>query len=196
MKLETFVIGAVETNCYVVSDEDGNCVMIDCDGDGTVFFQYIKENQLKPLYLLLTHGHFDHTGAVLPIQKKYPDCKICIQEKDLELLDDSQRNTISFQTVKEGDWIEAGTLRFQVLETPGHTKGGVCYRLENLLFSGDTLFARDCGRVDLYGGDWTQMQASLKKLAALSGNPKVLPGHGPISTLQEEREENPYIKQD
>lgn len=205
MKIQTFVLGGVETNCYVVSDEERNCVIVDCDGDGKTLVDYIKENQLKPQLLLLTHGHFDHTGAVKPLKETYPKLKICISQGDLELLQEPKKSLANLLSenrvmeadiiVKEGDSLQVGAMKFQVLETPGHTKGGVCYLAEDALFSGDTLFAGDCGRVDLYGGDWGEMQASLRKLALLEGNPAVYPGHGPSSRLEEERRHNQYMKQ-
>lgn len=197
MEIKTFVIGSVQTNCYVVWDENKNCVIIDCDGNGSALIDFLEKEGLKLCSILLTHGHFDHIGALAPLKQKYPEAEILIGKGDMELLENPKRGVeiLADKGLKQGDSIEAGSLLFEVLETPGHTLGGVCYICGDALFSGDTLFRGDCGRVDLYGGDWGQMQHSLKKLALIEGNKSVYPGHGPSSNLEYERQCNEYMKQ-
>lgn len=205
MNIKTFVLGIVETNCYVVSDESKNCAIIDCDGIGKEVMEYIDENGLNPTHILLTHGHYDHTGAAKKLKLKYEESVICIGVKDEELLEKSDKSIsetlggnkgiIPDILLKEGDEIKVGNMNFKVLETPGHTKGSICFLVEDMLISGDTLFAGDCGRVDLYGGDWEQMKSSLKRLGNLEGDYKVLPGHGPSSTLAMERIHNQYMRE-
>lgn len=205
VKIKHFILGAVSTNCYICVDEKtNNCCVIDCDGSGKEMIDYININNLTLTHILLTHGHFDHTGAVKHIKKAFPSALIGIGEKDIELLEDSEkslatmigdndRHLSSDLSFKEGDTVEIGEIKFTIIETPGHTKGGICYYNDDIIFTGDTLFAGECGRVDLYGGDWKTLEASLKKLKLLSINPKVCPGHGPMSTLQQERESNSYM---
>ncbi len=202
MEVKCFVQGEIETNCYVVSDETKNCVVIDCDGNIGSIARYITNNGLTLTHILLTHGHHDHIGSVNLLREKY-NCTVCINKRDEELLGSASKNYYDgkFEAVladcylKEGDIVKSGNMTFSVMETPGHTKGGVCYITEGAVFSGDTLFAGDCGRTDLYGGDWEEMKQSLKRLHDLEGDYAVYPGHGPSSTLKEERIVNQYMKQ-
>ena len=156
--------------------------------------------------ILLTHGHYDHIGWVKAIAKKF-GAKIVIGREDAEQLYDIHTSLALARSmseeiyvmqpdilVKEGDQLEVGELLFLVYDTPGHTKGDVTYQCGNLLFTGDTMFAGDVGRCDLYGGDYRAILRSVKKLAALPGDYRVLPGHGPESTLEQERRYNQYVR--
>ena len=176
MNIKTFEMGYIGTNCYVVSNEQGNCAIIDCDGNTTALYNYIDQNNLKPTHILLTHGHFDHIGAVEEVQEKY-GCLVCACEKEIPLLSDPNLNasTMSHRplsltpdiTVKEGESVAVGNLVFKVMETPGHTEGSICFVIENTIFSGDTLFLGSCGRVDFPTGDAKTMMDSLKRLKNL-----------------------------
>ena len=202
MNIKTFEMGYIGTNCYVVSDEQGNCAIIDCDGNTTALYNYIDQNNLKPTHILLTHGHFDHIGAVEEVQEKY-GCLVCACEKEIPLLSDPNLNasTMSHRplsltpdiTVKEGESVAVGNLVFKVMETPGHTEGSICVVIENTIFSGDTLFLGSCGRVDFPTGDAKTMMDSLKRLKNLEGDYVVYPGHGPSTTLEYERKTNPFM---
>jgi glyoxylase-like metal-dependent hydrolase (beta-lactamase superfamily II) len=163
--------------------------------------KFLQEKGLLVDAVLQTHGHFDHVGAVEKIVTA-TGCKLWMSQSDW-----SQKNTpqtlffyplancdftqVSF--CEEGEQIKAGGTVFTVLETPGHTWGSVCYRCEDAIFSGDTLFAGSCGRTDLPGGDWSTIRQSLERLAQLEGNYEVYPGHGERTTLEQERRTNPYM---
>lgn len=202
ISVKGFVCGMVQTNCYVVTNGNGDCVLIDCEESGGRMEDYLDENGLTPSHILLTHAHSDHIGGCLEMKKRY-GAEIWIGKQDEELLLSEEKNLsammgnpVSIQAdglASEGDVIACGGLSFQVLETPGHTKGSVCYAIGDILFSGDTLFAGSCGRTDFYSGDMAQMQKSLKRLAALPGDYTVYPGHMRRTQLSYERENNPFM---
>lgn len=208
MKLYVKPVGTIGTNCYIVVDESGKCAVIDPGAQDEKLIDFLQVHNFKPEYILLTHGHYDHIGAVKSILSKYDDCKLAIGKNDAEQLSDVTKSLATSRTMDEKDYIMApdllladgdqltvGSLTFSVIDTPGHTRGGVSYLCGDLLFSGDTLFCGDVGRCDLYGGDFATLQESLKKLAALKGDYRVLPGHGPESTLDSERAQNPYMRE-
>lgn len=196
MKLYSFPLGPLETNCYVVADEaTGRCAIVDPGDDGAAVAQWLAQQQLTPAYLFLTHGHYDHVGGIADLRAEYPDLPVYVHEADIALPPQMTRGLSWTHTYDEGDTISMDSITFHVLSTPGHTPGSVCLVAGNLLLSGDTLFAGSCGRTDFPGGSWQQMLASLKKLAQLEGDYTVLPGHGGATTLQTERDTNPYMKE-
>ncbi len=203
MEILVIPVGYLQENCYIAYDEDKVAVVIDPGDEGQKLVEAIRNRGLDVRYILLTHGHFDHTGAVMEIKNEF-GAKLCVSGEDAEMLTDPQLSLAMRQRWKpedisidlllsDGDVIEAGKMRFEVIATPGHSKGSVTYRCENVLFTGDTLFQGDCGRTDLYGGSYEQIKASLRRLADLEGDYQVLPGHGPDSTLEEERLHNIYM---
>lgn len=196
MKLYSFPLGPLETNCYVVADEaTGRCAIVDPGDDGAAVAQWLAQQQLTPAYLFLTHGHYDHVGGIADLRAEYPDLPVYIHTADTALPPQLSRGLSWTHTYDEGDTISMDSIPFRVLHTPGHTPGSVCLVAGNLLLSGDTLFAGSCGRTDFPGGSWQQMLASLKKLAQLEGDYTILPGHGGATTLQTERDTNPYMKE-
>ena len=196
MKLYSFPLGPLETNCYVVADEaTGRCAIVDPGDDGAAVAQWLEQQQLTPAYLFLTHGHYDHVGGIADLRAEYPDLPVYVHTADTALPPQLSRGLSWTNTYDEGDTISMDSIAFHVLSTPGHTPGSVCLVAGNLLLSGDTLFAGSCGRTDFPGGSWQQMLASLKKLAQLEGDYTVLPGHGGATTLQTERDTNPYMKE-
>ncbi len=209
MKLLHTTLGPISTNCYFAIDPNGETAIIDPGANPARVNQIIEENNLKPKYVLLTHGHFDHIGGAKGIVKKHPDVKIVIGEKDASMLPAAIKNANWRQFIKdedyldlkadilarEGDEFTVGEMTFRVIETPGHTRGGVCYICEDFIFSGDTLFKHECGRTDLDGGDYPTILRSLKKLHDLPGDYNVLPGHDELTTLGEERRYNPYMRE-
>ncbi|WMI81050.1 MBL fold metallo-hydrolase [Anaerotignum sp. MB30-C6] len=202
MKIKILAMGSIGTNCYVVSDDAGNTAIIDCDGDPRPLFSYIAENNLNPTHILLTHGHYDHIGAVDLVKDKY-GCKVIAGKDEMPVLTDPAINSslycggefiiIPDELVSDGDIITVGDLKFQVMFTPGHTVGSLCFILQDNIFSGDTLFQGSCGRTDLATGDWNTILRSLKRLRNLPGDYSVFPGHGPSTTLGIERMSNPYM---
>ncbi len=199
MKLHHLAVGYLGTNCYILETNQKNALIIDPGDEAGRIQALLEENALTPKYILLTHGHGDHTGGIEELKRAYPDVKVYVSRNELELLAQpryafAQKAVGSDHLLDDGDEVDMDDVHIQVIATPGHSKGSVCFLAEDMLFSGDTLFAGDCGRCDLFGGDFGQMKASLKRLAALPGDYTVYPGHGPSSRLSYEREHNPYIE--
>ena len=192
--VKTLPLGAYQTNCYLVWGEDsGDCVVIDPGYQSEVILSQAKAQGKNIRAILLTHGHFDHVGAVRQLASD-TDCDVYLHPAELSLPEAFTAGPLYYtHTYGEGDTLSLAGLSLRVLHTPGHTPGSVCLEVEDLLFSGDTLFRDSCGRTDLPGGDWATIHASLRRLAALEGNPAVYPGHGEATTLAIERENNPYI---
>lgn len=203
MKIACYAAGSVGTNNYVVSDDNGITAIIDCDGNPAPLYSYIEKNNLKVTHILLTHGHYDHTGSVNEVAEHY-GCTIVGCSKEMRVFTDPSINCSNFccgdiivhpdVLVNNGDVVKVGDMEFEVLETPGHTEGSICYICKDTIFSGDTLFQGSCGRTDLPTGNWNDIIQSLKKLAALPGDYQVYSGHGPATTLETERRTNPYMK--
>ncbi|MBW2975050.1 MBL fold metallo-hydrolase [Candidatus Woesearchaeota archaeon] len=201
--VERAVNGMWKENCYVVSNKKRECVIIDPGSDGKKIINYIGDNKLDVLAILNTHGHYDHIGAVEMLRKRLnvpfylhsADMKIMKKANLYLRLFDGSNNKITIPEVdnfvdKVKIPIELGNFRMDVLYTPGHTPGGVCYMLEGCLFSGDTLFKNGIGRVDLPGGDMNDLLSSLKRLRDIPSKTKLYPGHGEVSTIGEEIKNN------
>lgn len=206
MNVTIIPVGMLGTNCYLLSSEKKNCVIFDPGAQPDKIAGIIEKDGLTPKYILLTHGHHDHIGGVQKLLARFGDCKVYIGEGDKEMLEDTgkslaiSRNETAAEflipeaaTLKDGQELTLDELTIKVLDTPGHTKGGVSYICGNLLFSGDTLFYGDVGRTDLYGGSYSVLKKSLKKLHDLPGDYCVYPGHGDATTLEYERKNNRYI---
>ena len=197
MKMITLPLGALETNCYVVYDEASRvCALIDPGAMPQVVLDTLAKNDLTLQKILLTHAHFDHTGALRALHEKFPDVPIYVNAQDTdETLNMSRWNLVYTDTFLDGDEISMPPLTFRVLATPGHTRGSSCLICGDTIFSGDTLFEGCCGRTDLPGGNTDQMMASLRRLAELPGDYHVLPGHGGDTTLERERRTNYYMRE-
>lgn len=196
MKIECLPVGWLRANCYVLWDEgSGECAVIDPGGNPEIILGFLKEHGLHCDRILLTHAHDDHSKGVYGVIED-TGARVCMHRGDIGLT--VRRTGLCFQEpadtifLTEGDEIPVGALTVRVLETPGHTPGGLCFVCGDALFSGDTLFKGSTGRADL-GGDFDTELRSLKKLALLEGDYRVFPGHSSPTTLQAERESNPYM---
>lgn len=199
MKIQKIITGPLAVNTYIFSD-NGEAFVVDPGGNGERIFSIISAENLKLKAVLLTHGHFDHTGAVYYLQECGAAVIVGVNEEKFVLSSDNlaalydaawRPFNVDF-TVKDGDKFFLCSNEITVIETPGHTPGGVCYKVGNYLFSGDTLFAGGIGRTDLPGGNYSELIMSLKKLFVITDDLVVLPGHGDESTLLREKGRNPY----
>ena len=195
LNIETMPLGSYQTNCYLVWDSEAEgCVVIDPGFEPQTVLLAARKLGRKIQAILLTHGHFDHVGAVREIAAD-TDCDVYLCEADkLMPVRMTAGPLYHTHTYGEGDRVTVAGVTFSVLHTPGHTPGSVCLLAENHIFSGDTLFAGTCGRTDLPGGNWEQILTSLKRLASLEGDYIVHPGHGEATTLMDERMYNPYMR--
>ena len=198
LNLKTVPAGVYEANCYILVDsETKDCAIIDAGGDAGKISAAVESMQGNPKYLILTHGHFDHVGGVKEICSKY-DIPFYISKTDEEYMekDNSVFGTLPKASgyLKEGDVVKLGSREIKVIETPGHTKGGLCFLIDGKLFTGDTLFQGSIGRTDFIGGDMKEIISSIKnKLLPLGDDVEVYPGHGPSSSIKFEKMRNPYL---
>ena len=188
-------VGAYQTHCYIIHDQHAaGCCVIDPGYDPETILAALEAQGLTLEAILLTHGHFDHVGAVRELAAD-TGCQVYVCAEDLALPQQLTAGPLYHtQTYAEGSRLHLAGLDITVLHTPGHTPGSVCLQVEDALFSGDTLFAGSCGRTDLPGGSWDAMTRSLARLAALEPNYWVLPGHGESTSLSEETKYNPYMR--
>lgn len=205
MIIERIPAGSYQTNCYIIECENSKeCAIIDPAGSLNKILEYIKSRSLLPKYIILTHGHGDHIGAVEELKELY-NIDILIHKEDEYMINDRNANLSSLmgkgiefksdKNVADGECIKVGHLILNFIHTPGHTKGSMCILADNVIFTGDTLFANSIGRTDLEGGSYDQIIKSIKeKLVKLDENIKVLPGHGPASSIGVEKTTNPFIK--
>lgn len=181
----------LETNCYVIWSSKKNAVVIDPGDDIKEISHCIKDFNLKIKYIVLTHGHWDHIGAVRSLAIDN-NCKVLIHESDSSML--TTENYLDIRFVHEGEMIVVDETEIKVIHTPGHTEGSICLKLNTNLFTGDTLFCGSIGRTDLPGGSMDKIMESLRKIVKLSEEITVYPGHGPITYLNVEKKSNPYIR--
>lgn len=207
MNIKTLHIGALNSNCYIAVTGNGQCVAVDIGGSPQMVIEYLKMNNLKLTKILLTHGHFDHINGVESVRRA-TGAEVFIHEDDVPKLsseDLSLHSSMyflsaeSFQPVEkytvihDGDEIQDGECTFRVLHTPGHTKGSVCYVTNDAVFSGDTIFCCSIGRTDFPDSSADDMINSIKKVYQINGDLKLLPGHNEPSTLDYEKQNNPYM---
>lgn len=189
LKIEKIPVGFLRTNCYIVSDCAKNAVVIDPGDEAGRILNFLSDNRLKCETVLLTHGHFDHIGAVAEIVEN-TRAALAMNKLDLE----SVNRDIDIE-LEEGTILRVGEMELLSIAAPGHTPGGMCYLTGDVLFTGDTLFRGNIGRTDLPGGDYEAIRRSLKKLAELDYDDlRILPGHMEETTLEYERENNFYLK--
>ena len=192
MKITTIPLGLYQTNCYILAEGD-RCLVIDPGDEAEKLLAFLQRQSLSVEAILLTHGHFDHVGAVKRLAAE-TDCRVFLHEQELTLPAAMTAGKLYYtDCYKEGDRLTLAGLTFEVLHTPGHTPGSVCLRFGEDLFSGDTLFAGSCGRTDFPGSSPADMVRSLSRLSKLEDELKVYPGHGEATTIGEEKRYNPYL---
>jgi hydroxyacylglutathione hydrolase len=200
-------VGMLESNCYILGDEvSREAVVIDPGGDGPDILAVIEKENLKLKTIINTHGHFDHVGANAALQEA-SGAPIAIHQADADMLSQPSAEALFFTggrlqpsraeiLLKEDDLLQFGSLQLKVLHTPGHTLGGICLVLQNepIVYVGDTLFAGSIGRTDFPGGSFEDLIQSVKtKIFTLGDNYLVMPGHGPATTVGQERQYNPFF---
>ena len=201
----TIPVGGLSTNCYIVAyPATGECIIIDPGDEPEKISRIINDKKLKPTMIINTHGHFDHTGGNAILQEEF-SIPLYIHKADAEYLSEAasrlMRNVGYSSKVSKADHLLAGDealklgdISFKVLATPGHTRGGIALYGVGKAFTGDTLFAGDIGRADLYGGDEAALLRSIReKLLNLPDETLVYPGHGASSTIGNEKRDNPYV---
>jgi len=194
MKLTSLTAGSIGTNCYILYDEATlDAVVIDPSDEAALAEARIQALGLRVRAILLTHGHFDHGGDVERIRRR-TGAPVYLHPADTALPSWLTHGVTHTDELSDGEELDLAGMRFRVLHTPGHTPGSVCFLCGELLFAGDTLFAGSCGRTDLPGGSGADMMRSLRRLAELPGDYRVLPGHGEETALERERRSNPYLQ--
>ena len=206
--LTRLIVGPLQVNCFILADEKTKeAVIIDPGDDAPEILKIIRDKGFKVKYLVITHGHFDHVGANKAL-KDATGAELLIHEGDAPVMASASLQSRAFgintpsspradRFVKHGDIITAGEVSLKVLHTPGHSPGGISLLEQGMVFTGDSLFAGSIGRTDLPGGDLATLLRSIKtNLMALPDDTKVFCGHGPATTIGEERRENPFLNKE
>jgi len=208
MILIRLVVGPLQVNCFILADEKTKeAVVVDPGDDAQEILKIIQDKSFKVKYIVITHGHFDHVGANKAL-KDATGAELLIHEGDAPVMASASQHSQAFglntqsspradRYVKHGDIITAGEVSLKVLHTPGHSPGGISLLDQGIVFTGDSLFAGSIGRTDLPGGDLMTLIRSIKtNLMALPDDTKVFCGHGPATTIGEERKENPFLNKE
>lgn len=199
MLIKKMVLGSYQENSYIIiNEETREAIIIDPGDEGKSLVSYLKGLNVKLQYILLTHGHLDHVSAVDELREEF-NIPVYINEADMKYI---ERRKMAFGPMKradfflkEGDDLSFGTHSIKIFETPGHSKGSLSFLIDGVLYVGDVLFQGSIGRTDLPGGDFNELISSIKdKLMKLPGNTRVMPGHGPETTLSQEKSFNIYLR--
>ena len=195
LNIHMLTLGLYQTNCYIVYNEGSNkCLVIDPGYEANTILNRTALLGLEIEAILLTHGHFDHVGAVRQIAAD-TDCLVYLQESELSLPAAMTDGPLYYTDLyPESGVLNLAGLDIKIIKTPGHTPGSVCLLIGDAMFSGDTLFAGSMGRCDFPGSNIFDMRKSLKKLCNLAGDYRVFPGHAEATTLEHERKTNPYLR--
>lgn len=205
MNIKTVVVGKLLNNTYIITTKQNNAVIIDPGMEFDKIEKALDETGATLKYIIFTHGHYDHTASAYDLVKK-TGAKLVIGSRDAEMLEDTDLSMSWMFTnhphrlsadipVEDGDKLTLDELTFEFVMTPGHSKGSMVILCEDYMFSGDTVLEQSVGRTDFYGGNEAFMIQSIKRLAALSKNYKILAGHGASTTLEQEKQQNPYFLQ-
>lgn len=206
MQIINLFPGSYGSNCYLVED-GGEALIIDPSAAASAILRKLREDGCTPVGILLTHGHFDHIMSIDTLRQAEPDLKVYIHEADAPMLTEADKNGFSFffrqdrvwraadTLLSDGDEIKVGNATFTVIHTPGHSPGSVCYlcEAEGIMLTGDTLFADNIGRCDLWGGSYATIRQSLKRLRDYDGGLTILPGHGDSNKLSKALDNTMYI---
>jgi hydroxyacylglutathione hydrolase len=206
MKCENLIVGPLETNCcFVYCERTQECVIFDPGAEPGKIIQAIAAKSLKPVAVVNTHGHIDHIGANREIKERF-DIPLSIHQADAPMLRGSHQLELALLLgasespepdafLKEGDNVNFGEDRLKVIHTPGHSPGSLSFLGDGFLLSGDTLFWGGVGRTDLPGGSWEELEASIRiKIFTLPDETIIFPGHGPLTTVKQEKDSNPYLR--
>jgi len=206
LKFKRLPLGVYQANCYILWDEETNkTTVIDPGGDFDELRGFIENNKLDVEYIILTHGHGDHIGALVEA-KDYFKAEVMVHKDDYDMLKNNNKNYSSKlgynkveveadKKLNDGDVIYLDSILMEIIHTPGHTRGSICIKCDNIVFSGDTLFAGSIGRTDLDGGSFDDIINSIKdRILILPDNTEVYPGHGPSTTVAIEKKNNPFLK--
>ena len=209
MQINHLILGAYQTNCYILRQDKTakDCLIIDTGLQAEALIYFLKEYELNPVAVVLTHGHPDHIAGLAVLQKEYQRLKVYIHKLDAKMLTEAESNVLPFvgglldikpadSLLEDGCVIEPAGIKLKVLHTPGHTPGGISlYSDDGIVFTGDTLFAGSIGRTDMTGGNMIELIKSIrKKLLKLPDETIVYPGHGEPTTIAQEKLHNSYLQ--
>jgi hydroxyacylglutathione hydrolase len=209
MKIDYLILGGYQTNCYVLRQNDAvqDCLIIDPGLEADELLDFLEEQKLNPLAVILTHGHIDHIAGVTALRSRFPEIKLYIHKLDANMLSEPVNNLSTLTgagfttepedvSLQDGDEISLAGVKLLVLHTPGHTPGGISLysKQDGVVFVGDTLFVDSIGRTDFPGGSMSQLLNSVRlKLFTLPEKTEVYPGHGPATTIAAEKAHNPFF---
>lgn len=207
MQINRIVVGQLDVNCYVISDEyTSEALIIDPGDEAEKIAEFVELHSLKPVYIVLTHAHYDHVCAAADLKERF-GCRIMMHGDDMDTYLSTKERCITWGygeedfpppdvIVREGDRITLGGITLDIVHTPGHTPGCICISADGILFTGDTLFKGSAGRTDLPGGSSRLLMSSLKRLSQLPPETRVLCGHGDETTIGIELRTNPFFRDD
>jgi hydroxyacylglutathione hydrolase len=204
MKVDNIVVGPLQSNCFIVYDEDSHdAIVVDPGDEAEKIIRFIEARELKVSRIVCTHAHFDHVGAVTRLKEK-TGASVMLHKGDLDIYmrADKQGALWGFHIEQplapdlymiEGDEVAVGRFRLKVLHTPGHSPGGICLYGEGVILTGDTIFAGSVGRTDFPGGSLTELKRSFARIIELPPETRIFSGHGPLTTVKNEKESNFFV---